>query len=202
MGLRIHYDLQLPREVSDRLARAILGHLRTFASTLVVESISPVYRRSLGELLRRPPADVDELEANFERVAAANLYEVDVALEKVEDRGKRAASGFVVHPGRGCAAAAFGLMRPGLTAPPAHFDKDLPWNCWWWRASCETQYASIISVEHLIDCHLAVVHVLDEADRLGVAVHVRDETGYWETRSVQQLLEAVDRANGIMARLI
>lgn len=202
MGLGIRYEMQLPGATPARRVHAILARLHAFACTLIVDGVGPITRASLGELLRASPIDASDLERHFHEIASANLYEVDVALERVEHRTRRAVAGFSVHPGRGCEAAAFGFVRPGLTAAPAGFNGDLPWNGWSWSARCETQYASIVSIEHLIDCHLAVVHLLDEADRLGVTVHATDSTEYWHTRSVQHLIQHVDSANGIVARLL
>ena len=201
MGIGIHYSLQLPGDTSAREVRQVLARLRTIAGAVRADRLSPVFSYSLRDLLA-PPTDAVPLERHFHHQATLNLYEVDVALERVEHRDRRAALGFSVHPGRGCDAAAFGFMRPGLTAAPADFDKDKVWSSWWWSGFCETQYASIVGADHLIECHLAVIHLLDEAERIGVGIIVHDQAEYWDTRSIQHLLQEVDRANGIKAPLV
>jgi hypothetical protein len=46
-----------------------------------------------------------------------------------------------------------------------------------------------------------IVAILDEAERLGFELEVRDEGRYWETRSVQVLLTEVSTMNHILARV-
>lgn len=100
------------------------------------------------------------------------------------------AIGFAVAPGRGSEPAAFGLatVRPPGTAG------------WSWHWCCKTQYASLHGDEHLVRCHTALVAVLDAARELGLEVAVRDETGYWESRSSRELLARVAERNRIVAR--
>jgi hypothetical protein len=66
---------------------------------------------------------------------------------------------------------------------------------------CKTQYASTVSDEHLIRCHLALVSLLEEATRLGLQATVRDETHYWKARDTKRLVEEVHQMNRIVARI-
>ncbi len=75
-------------------------------------------------------------------------------------------------------------------------------NCWWMTSHCMTQYASIVSAEHFVICHSAIIGLLDEAVRLGIKARVLDPFDYWRTRSTEKLVAAADRANGVMARLL
>jgi hypothetical protein len=70
-----------------------------------------------------------------------------------------------------------------------------------WHTCCKTQYASVVSDEHLIRCHLSLVSLLEAAAGIGVGVTVRDETHYWETRDTDRLIEEVHRMNRIVAKL-
>jgi hypothetical protein len=56
-----------------------------------------------------------------------------------------------------------------------------------------------VSEEHLVTCHTALVSILDRAIEIGIDVIVHDETGYWESRDVNVLLESVRRMNRIVA---
>ena len=109
------------------------------------------------------------------------------------------AVGFAVKPGDYCEAATFGLAW----APPKDEDgnrlHDEPY-IWHWHTVCKTQYASVISDEHLIRCHTSLVALLDRAPALGLGVTVRDETHYWETRDTGRLLAEVREMNRIVAR--
>ena len=66
---------------------------------------------------------------------------------------------------------------------------------------CKTQYASVVSDDHLITCHTALVALLDHAIALGVDVEVLDETGYWESRDSAVLVESVHKMNQLVAKL-
>lgn len=114
-------------------------------------------------------------------------------------RQRLGALGFALRPGRGSEAATFGFVRPLLTGPAP--DSEVPEHCsdWFWAACCKTQYASIVSDAHLIRCHLLLVDLLEECARIGIRVAVRDETGYWETRSKEHLINEVGKMNRIVA---
>ena len=99
--------------------------------------------------------------------------------------------GFAISPGKGCEAASVGFIHRRNVA------RDV--NEWFWHTCCKTQYASLVSDEHLIKCHAMLVDLLDYAIGLGIDVVVRDETGYWESRNVAALLESVRRMNHIVA---
>ena len=45
-----------------------------------------------------------------------------------------------------------------------------------------------------------MVAILDAAVRIGFDVTVRDETGYWQSRSTEMLLSAVRKMNQLVAR--
>ena len=96
-----------------------------------------------------------------------------------------------MHAGRGCETATFGLMRRADTHG-AHAE-------WFWRGSCKTQYASVVSDAHLIACHTALVRVLDQAIALGIDVVVHDETHYWDTRDASRLVDEVRAMNQLVA---
>jgi hypothetical protein len=72
---------------------------------------------------------------------------------------------------------------------------------WFWWCGCKTQYASLISDDHLVTVHTSLVAILDYAIELGFDVVVRDETGYWESRSAQALIAEVHKMNRIVAKL-
>jgi hypothetical protein len=227
-----------------------LIRLRNFARKLPMESVSPMYTRSVGDLFKWQ-RDASPLERHFHQRAMVGLDHDLFETPQPEVDAQCAAIGFVVHPGRGSDAAAFGFMRPGMTSARTDFgdddeEFDEPWegetddacelddeddtdwrlhdhgdfdgdgeaddsswkpqkiirNCWWMTSHCMTQYASIVSPEHFIVCHTAIIDLLDEAVRLGIKARVLDPFDYWRTRSTEKLVAAADRANGVMARLL
>jgi hypothetical protein len=92
-------------------------------------------------------------------------------------------------------------MPPALTPRPEGLADEAPWDCWFWSWFCKTQYASVVSDDNLLKCHLGVIELLEEARRLGAEIEVHDETGYWEHRSTERLIREVTRMNGVVAKV-
>ena len=72
---------------------------------------------------------------------------------------------------------------------------------WTGAAFCKTQYASVPEVggiTNFLRCHLAVVAALDAARDLGFQVDVRDEGGYWQKRSVPDLVREIGDWNAYL----
>lgn len=127
--------------------------------------------------------------------------ERDDAADTIDEPDRLAAAAFLMHPGRESESALFGLVRPSLCNSTGVADRTGDASNWFWHYCCKTQYASIVSDDHLVRCHLAVVATLEEAQRLGFGVTVRDETHYWETRSTDRLVSEVRNMNRLVARV-
>lgn len=113
-----------------------------------------------------------------------------VRLDPVDERtGERAdhlpdAVGFAVHPGRYCEAATFGLAW----VPPEDGEGDRLRGepcAWHWHCVCKTQYASVVSDEHLIHCHTTLVAQLEETIRLGFAAGCTGMSALVKPRSMK-----------------
>ena len=164
---------------------AKLTDLHAFVQTLPFDDVSPV-------LVEHGAYSESE-----ERMALLRFWAEQVAEPWEEDLPQLtgdtdSALGFVVRPGEGCEPALFGMLRRA-DAIGANAE-------WFWRCFCKTQYASIVSDEHLIKCHTGLVRVLDHAITLGIDVSVDDETHYWETRDTSRLVDEVRKMNQIVAR--
>ena len=199
MGLHICYELRLPQTTADTEAVRLLEALRTSVAGLGVDELTALQELSGEDLLR----DHDHWERwslpwILQVVACGIRKERDGAIAPIHDRDRLAAAGFLLHPGRGSEAAMFGLVRPSDCSADAERANEA--SNWFWHYCCKTQYASIVSNEHLVRCHLTVVRTLEEAERLGFAITVRDETHYWETRSTDRLISEVANMNRIVAR--
>lgn len=200
MGLHLCYELELSPESTEEKVNSLLGLLRTAAQQLPFEEVSPIFR-FVGEQCRPGRwGESDQLEWYF-KLFASGLAARCPDPEYPPSVPAEIAIGFVVHPGARCEGAAFGLARfpePVITCPNEQPGQTRGWH---WHALCKTQYASVVSDDHLIRCHLSLVELLEEALRLGFGVTVRDETHYWETRDKERLLEGVHAMNRIVARL-
>jgi hypothetical protein len=199
MGLHLCYELAVSRdtsivEVVDRMQR--LYHQ---ALTLPFEEVGPMVRVPAGEALG-DAEKADSSLANWFRFCARIGLDPRDPVTGVRVDLLPEAVGFVVRPGDYCEAAPFGLAWVPPTDDDANRLHDEPY-IWHWHTVCKTQYASVVSDEHLIRCHTSLVALLDRAPALGFDVTVRDETHYWETRDTNRLLAEVREMNRIVAHL-
>jgi len=106
--------------------------------------------------------------------------------------------------GRGSETAAFGLARypETVTADDGTVVPTGAGDGYDWRNFCKTQYASLPrygGFDHFLRIHGGIVAVLDEAERLGMSVDVRDDGKFWDHRDAGLLRAEVDRWNGLVA---
>jgi hypothetical protein len=192
MGLTVHFHIGLPAttprdDVIDRVSR-----LRTAAELLPFAAVGPLVSTpedpSLG-----PESPLEGL------VRWWTWLQTDHAGPATAGSGLPDAIAFGIDVGDQCEPATFGVawLRPRdedfrtLSNEPAS---------WRWLCSCKTQYASNVSEEHFLQCHMAIIALLDEAVRLGFEVEVGDEGNYWDTRDVEQLRRHVEDTSHIIAR--
>jgi hypothetical protein len=201
VGLHICYELRLPKTAADDTAAQLLEQLREYAATRGVSKVSPLLRLDGHELmLPHDSWDAWSLPRFFHIACRSTAEERDGMVGQIDQPDRLAAAAFYVYPGDGSEAAAFGLVRPFLSEPSPSAERPEESANWFWHYCCKTQYASKVSDEHLVHCHRAVVQVLEEAERLGMGITVRDETRYWETRSTDRLIAEVRNMNRIVAR--
>lgn len=101
-------------------------------------------------------------------------------------------------PGEGAETAAFGLATHSEITEITQ-EKD-----WMWHGFCKTQYASnpeYGGINNFFKCHLMLVRMLDEAQKLGILYKVSDDSGYWEKRDVKDLVNMIHQNNIMMAAL-
>jgi hypothetical protein len=216
MGLHLCYELSLPADRSDGDVLGRVDALRERALALPFDRVSDVVRFDERALAEAPPmrglayeslAHVVQLHAGFLR---DELYRDWLGLgeedeyEIVDERTRvyrpieappnlpTSVVGFAIAPGRGSEPATVALTR--LCGPRTA-------TRWWDHCCCKTQYASALGDEHLLRCHGSLVALLDAAREIGFEVEVRDETGYWESRDPDALVERVNEMNRVVARV-
>jgi hypothetical protein len=201
MGLHICYELRLPQATPDDDAIRRLERLRSYVATLSVDTVSELTQLSGADLLRGHDCfDRWSVPWLVHITARGVREERDGTAAALEELDRLAAAAFLMHPGRGSEAALFGLVRPSVCGATAVAERADEASKWFWHYCCKTQYASIVSDDHLVRCHRAVVATLEEALRLRFGVTVRDETQYWETRSTERLVSEVRNMNRLVAR--
>lgn len=206
MGLHLCYELSLPGETSSADVAAHVAQLHARALTLPFEGVSSIVNRHDDdpEMGERPRGftyrELEDVVASGARGVRDGLYRRAIGIDPEDPRFIRAPDGtlidviaFAVAPGRGSEPATFGFARlVNLDGPPMD---------WWWHECCKTQYASIVSDDHLVRCHTSLVTLLDAARDIGIQLEVRDQAGYWDSRDPRQLVEAVREMNQIIARI-
>jgi hypothetical protein len=207
MGLHLCYEVGLDPATPESAVIARVAALREQALALPFRAVSDVVRLTEVDLTNRRPLrglafmQLEDVVQHSAVWAREELYRRQIGIpegdcctreEEVPASVRTLAIGFAVAPGRGCEPAAFGLTS--LRNAEGAGER------WWWHQCCKTQYASVVSDEHLLRCHGSLVAILDGAERAGFEVVVRDETGYWESRDPTQLFEAVARMNQLVAR--
>ena len=201
MGLHINYELWLPGTESDATAAGLLDQLHRECQSSDGKRVGPMMHFSELDIVegdqRYAPWTADRFAWAFAHGA--------IGIRDGQDRPSAlrdscSASMFFLYPGDGSEAAPFGLVRPSSRPGSPDAERADLQGRWYWYGCCKTQYASRLGEEHLIRCHRTVVHAIEAAIKLGFSVEVRDETGYWESRSTERLVSEVHRMNQIVAR--
>ena len=185
MGLHLNWELRLPGAMPRDDVIAYLRDLHEHASSLGFDEMTPII-----EGARR--SDDDDLTDYFWHWAEV-ISKPAPELESPFIGDVTTAAGFTIYPGRRCEGAVFGFLH---RAEPDGSNSE-----WFWHHCCKTQYASVVSWEHLIRCHTSLAALLDYAIERGIGVVVRDETHYWETRDTATLIAEVENMNRIVAAL-
>jgi hypothetical protein len=200
MGLTIHYSLRSHARTAEE-AGDLVRQLRQRATALSFDHVSDV-------------VDLADSACDFQQVGRddPNRWLLVQAGRHVEVDGytyllaPRRIIAFTTTPGEGCEPANFGLCRYPRTFRSQE-GRELPSSApagWSWQSFCKTQYASnpeLGGVESFLKCHLSIVRLLDAAGELGLKPEVSDESGYWENRRVELLVEEVGRWNQAIAGL-
>jgi hypothetical protein len=113
---------------------------------------------------------------------------------------------FETEPGDGCEPANFGLCQfPTDVAHPEFGNLLTKLKGWSWHSFCKTHYASAPrcgGLPNFLRCHLGVVALLDEAQKLGILGEASDEGDFWETRSLERLTKEIGEQSAMLAGLL
>lgn len=199
MGLTIHYSLHAePR--SEHEARQLVERLNQAARDLPFGQVGDVVELA-GENIDASHVANDEDRGWLLTQAGHWLIQDD----RVAHVRPRHVIAFSTSPGPGCEAANFGLCRYPTAVEADGQPVPTGLDGWNWQAFCKTQYASNPEdggIENFLRCHLLVVKLLDQAQRLGVLGHVKDESGFWDTRDVKALAETIGEWNRGLAAFV
>lgn len=201
MGLTIHYKLRAPEGCDPG---EVMERLRQVALDLPVEEVSDRvfhlagracdYRKLAPEHpLRWALIQAQDLVEEVEPETGRKVWIEVAPLELYV---------FSVWPGEGCEEANFGLARyPDRTEWRGRVLPVPDSGVWHWMSFCKTQYASNVSIEHFVRCHVAVCCLLREAEKLGILQQVHDEGRFWDTWDIGVLAREVGGWNAFIAGL-
>lgn len=215
MGLTLGFELSLSGETSEAEVAERFRNLRKRAIDLSFKAVSEVIRlegdaivefRPLHGLAFESLDHVVQLSAHLQR---DHLYSdaIGLSLEDecvaIDEHSREyhpivappeingVAWGFAIQPADGSEPAAFVLSQLRTVPRPTR---------WWGQCFCKTQYASVHGNDNFIRCHTSLVGLLDAAKEIGFEVEVFDDGGYWDSRDVHALSEAVADMNRVVAR--
>ncbi|MCC6682237.1 MAG: AsnC family protein [Phycisphaeraceae bacterium] len=199
MGLTIHYSLKAPA-MEVRKARSIVKQLQQHARTLPFQEVGELLKLS-GEACqgweheRNPGRKWLLTQAHRFMPHGTTFYPVAPTYLLA----------FTTVPGAGSEVANFGLCRyprqmevKDPHTPDGTGTLETGLDGWRWQSFCKTQYASNPvdgGTDNFLRCHEAVVSMLDFCQTLGILDTVNDESGYWERRDRQALIQEVERWN-------
>lgn len=198
MGLTIYYDLAVANNEPEARVREIVEALRHAALALPAERVTPVSRMVVADCegLERRGLDLDWLVCCFATRGVEDPRDSSRFLPVLPT----VAYGFGAVVGR-CEPVVLGLGRYPRIVVDAGTEVPTALEGWSWHACTKTQYASLQGMDHFVACHRAVIALLDATRALGIAVEVRDDSGYWDHRDERRLVESAEYWNALAAKI-
>ena len=206
MGLTIHY--QLAATGDEAHARKLVQQLRQAALDLPFEHVGEIVEFRGDQCDWKQRADNDPyrwllIQAGTHIALPVSPSEKRQGVTRQLDVRPLHMTAFQTEPGDGCEQANFGLCQhPGEVSDPGFGRHQTKLKGWSWHSFCKTHYASdprCGGLPNFLRCHLGVVALLDEAQRLGILGEVSDEGDFWETRSLERLTKEIGDQSAMLA---
>lgn len=206
MGLTIHYELVTTGD--EVHARKLVQQLRQAALDLPFGHVGEIVEFRGDQCDWQKRADDDPyrwllIQARTQIALPVSPPEKRRGVTREMDVLPQHLIAFETEPGDGCEPANFGLCRFPSEVPHAQFGKlKTKLKGWSWRSYCKTHYASdprCGGLPNFLRCHLGIVALLDEAQRLGCLGDVSDEGSFWETRSLERLTKEIGQQSAVLA---
>ena len=202
MGATIHWTLRAPKSAAIADASTSLGALRQSCLDLPFEHVTDMVCFEAAEIARRLKVRADPYRwfllqsAASVRLTSGDAGEVWGSVNPVALVGFTALAGEKCEP-MNCFLARYPeevvidrqSVRPGIAG---------------WRGSsfAKTQYASTVTVQHFLKCHLTITAALDAAMAVGLVDSVVDETGFQEDRDLGKLVATLATWNTCIAGIV
>src|SRR5450759_1653208 len=209
MGLTIHYELATTG--TEAHARKLVQQLRQAALDLPLRWVGEVAEFRGDQCDWEQRADDDP--HRWLLIQADTQIGLPVTPREKREGIRREMNVLPLHiiaietmPGDGCEPANFGLCKfPSEISHPDFGKVQTKLKGWSWHSFCKTHSASdprCGGLPNFLRCHLGVVALLDEAQRLGILGKVSDEGDFWETRSLERLTKEIGEQSAMLAGLL
>jgi hypothetical protein len=219
MGLTVYYDWKIKTDF--RRARRLIARFRTLALKLPFDELSEISEqdppdgkpafalydhpfRQGGLYLTRIRADGEE---ELVHVPPLHALFFDVRIEGAETAviGLASHPPVVVHREETIERDEDGSERRIIgQGDPIEFPTRRR-GYYSWHSFCKTQYAGnpkLGGEANFLKAHLSLIELLDQIGRLGVKVHVRDDSRYAQHRNVDRLLRSLRDWDAVVARFV
>jgi hypothetical protein len=206
MGLTIHY--QLATAGDEAHVRKLVQQLRQAALDLPFQHVGEIVEFRGNQCDWKHRADDDPyrwllIQAGTHIALPVSPSEKRQGVTRQLDVRPLHIIAFETEPGDGCEQANFGLCRfPSEISCPQSGKLRTKLKGWSWHSFCKTHYASdprCGGLPNFLRCHLGVVALLDEAQKLGLLGNVSDEGDFWETRSLERLTKEIGEQSAMLA---
>lgn len=202
MGLCINWTVRAPENISTESATERLHAWRQACLDLPFDAVTEIVSLESEELLRRLSDRADPLRWFLVQAAATvpiNPADRDEGYVSVDPI---AVVGFTAFAGKECEPMNCFLARYPEEAVVAGYLVRPRIKGWRGSSFAKTQYASTVTAQHFLKCHLTITAALDAAKTAGLLESVLDEGEYWNERDVEKLLKTVGRWNRMMAAFV
>jgi hypothetical protein len=198
VGLTVFYDLRARMPATQ--SRAVVSQLQAAARELPFDQISDLREftaPSGSRRSRKPLLVLSATRAVEYRSPKGELRALFVSPEHCT---------FFTVLVTGAESASLGLatyraqveLEDGSSVPTG-LDGLYSWHSW-----CKTQYAALPAcggTPNFLRAHVSLIRLLDRARELDLELDVRDDGGYFESRSEERLLAELDSSNRAVAAL-
>jgi hypothetical protein len=219
MGLTIHYQIKAPPGWSREAVKAKLEEARQFALGLPVLSVSEFVEFQGDQARREHGGGVGKVGKDPFYWAKAQATRTIARPQQPDTYAQQAPDRMVVfsvRPADGCEQMNVGTCDypeytwpadPGDGAEPAgrlarSKNEVTPPARGVWSSWCKTQYANdprLGGWSNFLRAHLCVLAILEKLRDLGFQVTVDDEGGFWESRDLGKLAQAVRQYDSMVA---
>lgn len=202
MGLCINWTVHAPATASLAHVTDQVRVWREACLDLPFVKVTPIVHFTAAEIVKRLANDADRHRWFLIQASACVVLNRDTPDEVFSSVDPIEIIGFTAYAGAGCEPMNCFLARYPETARVQGHDVKPGIDGWRGSSFTKTQYASTVTAQHFLKCHLTITAALDAAKTAGLLKSVLDEGNYWDHRDATKLLQTVGRWNALTAAFV